>query len=106
MSWFYLALLAPFLWAIVVLIDDNLIHHVYKSPYYGAIISGLFGVVPLISLSIRPVQATSTLVAVLATTAGFLTAVYYFFYFKALETESPSIVIAMFGLTPALVLLL
>lgn len=105
MSWFYLALLAPLLFAVVNLIDDNLVRHVYKSPYYGAIISGLFGAVPLVSLFVRPLDSTTPLVTILGIMAGFLTAVYYFFYFRALETESPSVVIAMFGLTPALILI-
>jgi drug/metabolite transporter (DMT)-like permease len=44
--------------------------------------------------------------AVLAVAAGFLTLVYYFFYFKGLESDSPSIVIALFGLAPATIPLL
>ncbi|HSX23526.1 MAG TPA: DMT family transporter [Candidatus Saccharimonadales bacterium] len=103
MSWFYIALLSPLLFAIVNLIDDNMIRHVYKSPYFGAIISGLFGAVPLVALALRPLEPVTILVGALATLAGFLTAVYYFFYFRALETESPSVVIAMFSLTPALI---
>lgn len=106
MSWFYLALLAPLLFAIVNLIDDNLVRHVYKSPYYGAIISGLFGAVPLVSLLVRPLDSTTPTVTGLGVLAGFLTAVYYYFYFRALETESPSVVIAMFGLAPAIILVL
>lgn len=104
MSWFYLALLAPLLFAVVNLIDDNLVRHVYKSPYYGAIISGFFGAVPLVALSVRQPVSVSFWVVTTGVLAGFLTALYYFFYFRALELESPSVVIAMFGLTPALIL--
>lgn len=103
MSWFYLALLSPLLFAVVTLIDDNLIRHVYKSAYFGAIISGLFGAVPLLSLLVMPLQQTTLLVTILGILAGFLTVIYYFFYFRALEKESPSIVIAMFSLTPVLI---
>lgn len=103
MSWFYLALLAPFFFAIVNLIDDNLIHHVYKGPYLGVIISGIFGSLPIVSLLFLDTISASPLVVALAILAGFLTTVYYFFYFRALELESPSVVIAMFSLTPATV---
>lgn len=103
MSWFYLALLAPLLFAFVNLIDDNLIHHVYKGPYFGAIISGFFGSLPLLSLLFLKHQSVSPIITFLGISAGFLTVVYYFFYFKALELESPSVVIAMYSLTPATV---
>lgn len=103
MTWFYLALLSPLLFAIVNLIDDNLIRHVYKSAYFGAIISGLFGAAPLLTLLIASRQGTTPLTAILGMLAGFLTVIYYFFYFRALESESPSVVIAMFSLTPALI---
>ena len=103
MSWFYLALLAPLFFAIVNLIDDNLVHHVYKGPYFGAIISGFFGALPLASLIFLDRQAVNPTVALMGVMAGVLTGVYYFFFFKALELESPSIVIAMFSLTPAAV---
>lgn len=100
MDWLYLALLTPLLWSIVVLIDDNLLHHVYKGPYLGAIISGLFGALPLISLLWLDTQPTTLPVILSATSAGFLTIIYYFFYFRALEKESPSIVIALMSITP------
>lgn len=100
MSWFYLALLAPLLWAVVVLIDDNLLRHVYKGPYLAAIVSGLFGVAPLISLFWLDLAPTATTTMFWATMAGFVTVIYYFFYFRALERESPSTVIALMSLTP------
>ncbi len=103
MDWFLLALLAPLFFAVVNLIDDNLIHHVYRGPYFAVIISGLFGAIPLISLLFKELEPLSASLAVAGMTAGFLTAVYYYFYFKALEVEYPSVVIAMFSLTPATV---
>lgn len=103
MSWFYLALLAPLLFAIVNLIDDNLIHHVYKSSYFGAIISGLFGAIPLFALLFLSPNQISVSVLVMGVLAGFLTTVYYFFYFKALELDSPSVAIALYSLSPAMI---
>ncbi len=101
MSWFYLALLAPLIFAIVNLIDDNLLKSMYKGPYVATMISGLFGALPLLSLLFinwQPIGPGNTLRMVVA---GFLTTLYYFFYFKALGVESPSVVIALLALIPA-----
>lgn len=100
MSWFYLALLAPLLYAIVVLIDDNLLRHVYRGPYLGTVISGLFGAVPLLALLFYPAEAIPTKLALLSVLAGALTVCYYFFYFRGLLSDTPSIVIALFTLAP------
>lgn len=100
MTWFYLALLAPLFYAIVNLFDDNLLAKVYKSPYLASAFAGLFGTVPLIALFFRPAPI-SLHFGLLAATCGFLTILYYFFYFKALELEVPSVVVALLGLAPA-----
>lgn len=100
MDWFYLALLAPLLYAVVVLFDDSLLRFVYKSPYIGTIAAGFFGVLPLVAALFRPVSIPAGL-AGLALLSGFLTITYYFFYFKGLEVESPSVVVALFNLAPA-----
>lgn len=103
MSWFYLALLAPLLYAIVNLIDDNLLRFVYKGPYLAAAASGIFGALPLLSLFyVDPTPISNSLAAIMVA-AGFLTTIYYFLYFKSLAVESPSIVVAMLGLVPAIV---
>ncbi|MGC1177330.1 MAG: DMT family transporter [Candidatus Saccharimonadales bacterium] len=101
MSWFYLALLAPLLYAIVTLLDDNLLSFVYKSPYLATMFAGFFGAVPLIALAFKTPAAMPFSLGSLALLAGFLTVAYYFFYFKGLEADSPSIVIALFSLSPA-----
>ena len=76
MSWFYLALLAPLLYAVVNLIDDNLLQHVYESPYVGTAISGIFGALPLISLLFLNSTGISKQLGGLALLAGFLTTLY------------------------------
>jgi len=101
MSWFYLALLAPFLYAIVNLLDDNLLSFVYKSPYLACVSAGFYGVLPLLSRIFIYAHNLSLPLALLSAGAGFLTLAYYFFYFKGLESDSPSIVIALFSLAPA-----
>jgi drug/metabolite transporter (DMT)-like permease len=101
MSWFYLALLAPLLYAVVNLLDDNLLQFVYKSPYLATASVGFFGSLPLLSRFFINAHAIPGSLAVLSFTAGFLTLAYFFFYFKGLGSDSPSIVIALFGLAPA-----
>jgi drug/metabolite transporter (DMT)-like permease len=101
MSWFYLALLAPLLYAVVNLLDDNLLSFVYKSPYLAAVSVGFYGTLPLLSRFFIHASAIPAHLAVLSVMAGWLTLVYYFFYFKGLQSDSPSIVIALFGLAPA-----
>jgi drug/metabolite transporter (DMT)-like permease len=101
MSWFYLALLAPLLYAVVNLLDDNLLRSVYKSPYLAAAFTGFFGTLPLLSRLFINAAALPHLLIALSLMAGFLTVAYYFFYFRGLASDSPSIVIALFGLAPA-----
>jgi drug/metabolite transporter (DMT)-like permease len=101
MSWFYLALLAPFLYAIVNLLDDNLLSFVYKSPYLATASAGLYGALPLLSRLFIDAHALSLQLALLSVGAGILTIGYYFFYFKGLASDTPVVVIALFSLAPA-----
>jgi drug/metabolite transporter (DMT)-like permease len=101
MSWFYLALLAPFLYAIVNLLDDNLLSFVYKNPYLPTMSAGFYGTLPLLSLFFLHATAIPTHLALLAFGAGFLTLGVYFFYFVALGEDVPSVVVALFALGPA-----
>lgn len=100
MTWFYLALLAPFFYAIVNLFDDNLLRYVYKNVYMATVFAGLFGAVPLAALIFKAPHITVSLAA-LSVLAGFLTTTYYHYYFKGLESDSPSVVITLFNLAPA-----
>ena len=103
MSWFYLALLAPLLYAIVNLLDDNLLRQVYKSAHAGTIVSGLLGIAPAILILLFGLGTESlpaNLIG-LSLIAGFLTILGIYFYFIALERENPSVVMALFALTPA-----
>src|ERR1700694_523596 len=101
MSWFYLALLVPILAAIVNLLDDNLLSFVYKSPYLATVSAGLYGSLPLLSLLFIHSHKLPWALALLAISSGILTLAYYFFYFKGLQSDSPSVVIAIFSLAPA-----
>ncbi len=103
MTWFYLALLAPFLYAIVNLIDDNLLRNVYRSPHVGTIISGLFGGLPLLSLFFLDAEPISLRYQILSLIVGVLITAYLYFYFLALDRESPSIVVALLGVSPVII---
>ncbi len=101
MSWIYLAILAPFLFAIVNLFDDNLLNFIYESPYIATISVGFYGSLPLLSRIFIHSNFLPNKLIFLATLAGFLTLTYYFYYFKALKIETPSVVVALIGLSPA-----
>jgi drug/metabolite transporter (DMT)-like permease len=105
-EWLIFALIFPALFAVVNIIDDNFLRNVYRSSYFGAIISGFFGMLPLIGIFFFPVSMASFPIVLLGISAGFLTVIYYLFYFKALEAEFPSVVIAFFNLTPVFALII
>lgn len=102
-DWFIYALFTPLLFAIVNIADDNLVRRVYKSPEFGVITSGLFALLPLLSIPFLPLTIPHAQIIFLALLAGFLTILYYLFYFKALLIESPSVVIALFSLSRAII---
>lgn len=101
MSWFYLALLVPLLSAVLNLLDDNLLKFVYRNPYLATVSIGLFGSLPLLSRFFIDAHLLPVSLAILSITAGFLTLVFYYFYFKGLASDSPSVVVALLSLTPA-----
>jgi len=106
-DWFFYALLFPALFAIINLTDDYLLRGVYRSPYFGAIISGYFGMLPLLALFFFPMQSTSLEIILLGIMAGLLTVLYYLCYFKGLDSEFPSVVVAlMFNTAPIIVIIL
>lgn len=93
MTWFELALLVPLIAAIVTLLDDNLLRYVYKSPAMAACFAGIFGGLPLLTRPFIHSDTVSISVALAAFLAGLLTLVYYYFYFKGLSSDSPSVVV-------------
>jgi drug/metabolite transporter (DMT)-like permease len=101
--WLFWALLTPAFFAIVNLLDDNLLRKVYRSSYFAAIISGFFGFLPALLFPIVSFTIPPMFVLFLGILAGVCTVFYYLFYFKGLESEYPSVVIAMFALAPALI---
>ncbi len=100
MTWFYLALLAPLLYAAVNLLDDSLLNFVYKSSYLAAAFAGLFGALPLVALLVKWPKLTIHL-WILAVITGFVSVAFYFYYFKSLESDTPGVVVAILCLAPA-----
>lgn len=103
-DWLFYSLLFPVLFAVVNIIDDNFLRKVYRSAYFGAIISGFFGMLPLALSLFFPIQIASFQVILTGIFCGFLTCIYYYFYLKALGEENPSVVIALSNLTPVFAL--
>ena len=104
MSWIILALLVPFIYAIITLIDNNLLSYVYRSPKVAGAISGVFGVLPAaVLLIIADVQKVPINLALLAVGTGILTVIAYFLYFQGLSTGSPSVIAALMSLSPAII---
>src|SRR4051812_1854468 len=107
MSWFTLALIAPLIWAFVNLIDDHLLKNVYRSATFGAVISGIFGFVPAIYIFLfRDPENLPLKIIASALAAGMLTVLFYYFYFRTLDNDDPSVAIALNNISPALVLVL
>lgn len=104
MTWFALALFAPLLYAIVNLLDDNLLQHVYRSAHVGTIISGFFGLLPtLIILALGKSGALPLDMLLLSIGAGVATTIAIYHYLVGLGRENPSVVVALFSLSPAII---
>jgi drug/metabolite transporter (DMT)-like permease len=107
MNWFVLALIAPLLWACGNLLDDHLLKNVFKNAAFAAVIAGVFGSLPAIYIYwfSRPSSIAPKLI-LYAISAGILTVLFYYFYFRTLESDEPSVAIALNNITPVIVLFL
>lgn len=86
MSWFSLAFVAPLLWAVVFVIDTYLIDSVYEDEFDGAMVTGVFQLLPWLLVPLGVIQFTpfATQEMILAVIAGMLLLFSFFCYFKAL----------------------
>ncbi len=103
MNWFYLAILAPFLWAISNFIDKFLVSKYFKSSSGALIIfSSLIGLPVAILIAIfNPAVLTLKLgLGVLIIFSSFLGILYLFPYFKALNKADASVVVPIFQSIP------
>lgn len=104
MSWFFLALVGPFLYAVTNYIDKVLLEKYFKQGGVGTLLifSGLLSVLALpvlYYLDPTPFAVGPANIAVLAF-VGVLHALVLFFYLKALETEEVSITVIFYQLVP------
>lgn len=85
-SWILIAFIAPFLWALVAVIDTYFVHGVYSDEYDGTVVSGLFQVFPWILVLMGVIQFTfpGNEIAFLALFAGGFFITSFFCYFWAL----------------------
>ena len=103
-NWLFLALLAPFFWALVNVIDVYFVKGIYKSEYDGIIISGVFQILPWLLVPILgiggEIKAFGTLLAVLG---GFLYMLGIFFYFRSLFAQADAALIVIIWSTVGVV---
>lgn len=106
MTWFWIALIPPVLWALSNLIDEHLVEREVRDPLALTIITGLFAALPagIVMLTGRltwPGWETFGL----TTAAGILGLLVYYPYLRSLEIAAPAPVILMWNLSPVLVVL-
>ncbi|NCQ06371.1 MAG: EamA family transporter [Candidatus Moranbacteria bacterium] len=85
-NWLLWSLIAPFLWAVVTVIDTHFVHDVYEDEYDGTVVSGVFQSLPwlLVPFGIVSFTFPEIEVAGLAFLAGGMFICSFFCYFKAL----------------------
>lgn len=105
MTWFVLALIATLIFAIIYILDDNLVAHVYPNPVFAVIISGFFNLWPLVFSLVVPVNlpAIDNSVLWFALAAGIITQFSIYLYFYAYRYDTPSAIATVDNITPALV---
>jgi uncharacterized membrane protein len=92
-NWLVLAFLAPFLWAWVNVLDNYFVDGVYEDAYDGALISGLFQLLPWIGVLFGFVSFEVSLWqwSLLSVISGACFSLSMFFYFKTLFTTNDTV---------------
>lgn len=103
-NWLLISFVAPFLWALVNLIDVYFSKEVYQDEYDGAIVSGFFQVVPWLTVPFVGVIFPDAGTMLLAIAGGLFFCAAMFFYFKAIfATWDASLLQIFWNLTAILV---
>jgi len=104
MTWFYIAIIAPFLYALTNFIDKILLEKYFKKSGVGTIIifSSLFSVfaLPFTFLMDPSVLAVSYIHIFILCIVGVLNILLLWFYLQALKEEEASVVIVFYQLVP------
>lgn len=95
--WLPVAFTAPFLWALVSVLDLYFVQGLYQDEWDGTLISGAFQVFPLllVALGILPFTPPPVEAMALAFVSGAMFLAAFFFYFRALfrYADSPMILV-------------
>lgn len=102
-NWLFLALLAPFFWALVNVIDAYFVKGIYKSEYDGTIISGIFQIVPWLLIPILGMGEIKVEGAFLAIFGGFFYMLGTFFYFRSLFSHADAAMVVIIWSTVGVV---
>lgn len=91
-SWFIIALVAPFLWALTAVLDSYFVVNWYRDKYDAVVVSGVFQSLPvlLVLLGIVPFTPPSLEVFFFAAGAGLLLIGSFYCYFTALFNDNDS----------------
>ncbi|MDO8565700.1 MAG: DMT family transporter [Candidatus Moranbacteria bacterium] len=92
-NWLLMALIAPFLWALVAIVDTYFVHDVYEDEYDGMVVSGVFQLLPWLLVPVGAIEFTfsSAQIAGFAFVAGGMLALSFFCYFKALFIRNDAV---------------
>ena len=106
MLWLFFALLAPLLWAVTNLIDDDLILHRLKKPLVIVGITGLFAGIPALCIILSGhFTFPSWTIFAFGILTGVVSLIAYYPYYRALETTNPESAILFWNLAPVIVTL-
>ena len=94
-GWLLIAMVAPFLWALVSVLDLYLILNAYQDERDGTLISGAFQLFPwlLVALGVLQFSPPQTEATLLALAGGGMFLASFFFYFRALFRHADSALI-------------
>lgn len=95
-NWLYVALCAPFFFALVNILDIYFVDSVYEDEWDGVLIASFFQALPwlFVPLGIISLQAISPEAFWLAFLAGGMLILSYFFYFKALFISNDAVIVS------------
>jgi drug/metabolite transporter (DMT)-like permease len=95
-NWLIIAFIAPFLWALVNIIDAYFAKEIYQDEYDGAIVSGFFQVIPWLAVPFIGLSLPEMNTLLLAVLGGLFFCVSMFFYFKAIYASGDVSLIQIF----------
>jgi uncharacterized membrane protein len=103
--WLIFALISPFFWAIVHVMDSHCVEEVLEKPWVGMVTSALSSIIVFLPLPILLLffswEIPETNIVIFAIAAGVLIQISQAFYFKSLSYSEAGIIAAYWNMTPA-----